>query len=113
VDITAAHVFYDVTQQGVPGWVGVEMMAQTIGVLAGLEAQQAGQDVKVGYLIGVRRYEAYQPYFSNNSSLRIIAEARYRESGGVNSFFCQIQNEPDNKLLAEASLLVFEANEAV
>ena len=41
----------------VPTWVGMEYMAQTIGAYAGIMAQQAGQPVKVGFLLGTRAYE--------------------------------------------------------
>lgn len=111
VTITSEHIFYDAEIVGVPGWVGVEMMAQTVGVLAGLEAKQSQRNIRLGYLIGVRQYEAYQAWFTEDSRLRIIAETRYRDTGGVNSFICQIVNESDRSLLAEASLLVYETQE--
>src|SRR3990167_7880679 len=51
------------TEQGMPAWVGVELMAQTVASFAGLKSLAAKEPVKLGFLLGTRRYECTRPFF--------------------------------------------------
>ena len=42
---------------GVGVWVGIEYMAQAIAAWAGYIARSRGEPVKLGFLLGTRRYE--------------------------------------------------------
>lgn len=44
-------------EQGAPGWIGLEWMAQTAGAWAGARQLDAGQRVAIGFLLGTRRYQ--------------------------------------------------------
>ena len=46
---------------GVGAWVGIEYMAQAIGAYAGYRARLRGEPVKIGFLLGTRRYESRAP----------------------------------------------------
>ena len=65
VTIRPDSVFCD--GHDVPGWVGVEYMAQAIAAYAGYTAQLRGETVKIGFLLGTRRYEASCPGFAVGS----------------------------------------------
>lgn len=41
---------------GVPGWVGIEYMAQAAAAFAGIEQAQRGEQASIGLLIGSRYY---------------------------------------------------------
>jgi len=88
---------------GVPSWVGAEYMAQTIALYAGIGAMDAGDEIKIGLLIGSRRYNAITPYFTLGKSLRIrVNEVWEDEQMAV--FDCSIDAEEH---LAEAQINVF------
>ena len=41
--------------QGVPAWIGIEYMAQTIAAFSGFVAKQKQEAVKIGLLVGCRK----------------------------------------------------------
>jgi predicted hotdog family 3-hydroxylacyl-ACP dehydratase len=89
---------------GVPCWLGLEYMAQTIALYSGLAAKRAGQPVRIGLLLGSRRYEAMAHHFPLGSYLRIDAREEWHD-GQMGVFDCTI--EEDGSCLARARLNVF------
>lgn len=71
-------------------WVGIEYMAQAVGAFAGMRAKLAGEPVKVGLLIGSRKYEADFPWFSVGDRLTITAKQIHEEDSGLCVFECLI-----------------------
>src|SRR5262245_61944349 len=53
----------------VGAWVGLEYMAQAIGAYAGYNARLRGEPIRIGYLLGTRRYDSNQPHFPVGSRL--------------------------------------------
>ncbi len=90
--------------RGVPSWVGAEYMAQTIALYAGINARQAGKNVKIGLLLGSRRYDVKTEYFQLGSHLRIHVDEVWKDSQ-MAVFDCHIE---DRVRLAEAQLNVFQ-----
>ncbi|SJM91569.1 Beta-hydroxyacyl-(Acyl-carrier-protein) dehydratase FabA/FabZ [Crenothrix polyspora] len=43
-------------KHSVPAWVGIEYMAQAIAAYAGIQSKLAGEPIKLGFLLGTRRY---------------------------------------------------------
>jgi len=102
VRIGEDSVFYK-AGAGVPSWVGAEYMAQTIALYAGIGARQGGDKIKIGLLIGSRRYNAMTDYFTLGKLLRVrVSEVWEDEQMAV--FDCSIDAEDR---LAEAQLNVF------
>ena len=62
--------------RGVPTYVGIEYVAQTVAALIGMRARIAGGEVKLGYLLGTRKLESTTDYFALGAQLniRVIAE---------------------------------------
>lgn len=88
---------------GVPSWVGVEYMAQTIALYAGIQARKDGDDIRIGLLIGSRRYTAMTDYFGLGNRLRIrVSEVWQDEQMAV--FDCSIDADEQ---VAEAQINVF------
>ena len=78
-----------VAEEGVPAYVGLEMMAQTIAAVDGLIRRNSGKPPKIGFLLGCRRYRADRSYFRLGESLRISADLVFTD-GAMFSFECQI-----------------------
>jgi predicted hotdog family 3-hydroxylacyl-ACP dehydratase len=90
--------------RGVPCWLGLEYMAQTIALYSGLAAKRAGRPVRIGFLLGSRRYEAMADHFALGSYLRIDAREEWHD-GQMGVFDCTV--EEDGRCLARARLSVF------
>jgi predicted hotdog family 3-hydroxylacyl-ACP dehydratase len=82
--------FFDET--GVPAWVGIEYMAQTVAAHAGFEARLRGSPPTIGFLLGTRSYECRVAEFPLGADLRIIVEPLFTETG-LGSFSCAIEHE--------------------
>jgi predicted hotdog family 3-hydroxylacyl-ACP dehydratase len=91
---------------GVGAWVGIEYMAQAIGAWAGYIAQLRGQPVKLGFLLGTRRYECRLPIFVLGSRLRVHILRLFQNENGLGSFECAIDNEEGR--VATATVTVFQ-----
>jgi predicted hotdog family 3-hydroxylacyl-ACP dehydratase len=96
VVITPQSAFFEKT--GVPGWVGIEYMAQTVAAHVGFEARLRGEPPAIGFLLGTRDYETKVAEFSLGSTLMISVEPLLMGSG-VGAFNCSIQA---NSVLATA-----------
>lgn len=108
VTIRPDSMFCDV--HGVPGWVGVEYMAQAIAAYAGYTAQLHNEAVKIGFLLGTRRYEASCPSFAIGSQLKIHVHRILQADNGIGSFECQIHAA--GQQLASAAVTVFQPADA-
>jgi predicted hotdog family 3-hydroxylacyl-ACP dehydratase len=90
---------------GVPAHVGIEYMAQTCGAFAGLEAQRCGQPVRLGFLLGTRRYQAFVPWLRLGWRLTVTADLVFRE-GPMGVFDCQLRHEGEE--IATAQITVYQ-----
>jgi len=89
---------------GVPGWVGIEYMAQAVAAHAGYRARQKGEQPAIGYLLGTRSYQCSVPFFPLGETLTIHVEALYVEMG-LGAFACRIEMNGD---VATATINVYE-----
>jgi len=105
VDITPGSQFAQ--DQGVPAWVGIEYMAQTIAAWSGARARRAGGEPAIGFLLGSRRYQAEVPVFAVGQTLRIHTRCELIGESGLGQFECHIRDS-DSQLLAQAMVSVFE-----
>ncbi|AIY41878.1 3-hydroxydecanoyl-[ACP] dehydratase [Collimonas arenae] len=96
--------------QGVPAWVGVEYMAQAIAAYAGYTAQQRGEAVRIGFLLGTRRYEAACAEFAIGSVLQVHVQKLLQADNGVGSFECHIRDGAQE--LASGTITVFQPDDA-
>lgn len=91
---------------GVGAWVGIEYMAQAIGAWAGYTARLRGEPVKLGFVLGTRRYECRRPIFTLGSLLRVHILRVFQDENGLGSFECSIDNEEGR--VATAIITVFQ-----
>lgn len=97
---------------GVPVWVGIEYMAQTIAARAGYEARQRGEAPPIGFLLGTRSFRCSVTQFDFGTRLRVVVEPLFVELG-LGAFDCRIEADrelaaavvntyqPDAEMLAE------------
>ncbi len=90
VVVTEASPFF--VSSGVPAWVGIEYMAQTIAAHAGFEARLGGEKPPVGFLLGTRAYESEVGEFALGSTLTITVEPVVREAR-LAAFQCSIATD--------------------
>ncbi len=95
---------------GVPAWVGVEYMAQTVAAWAGARAQRAGRKPRLGFLLGTRRYLAQVPWFAHGTTLQVHIRCELMGSNGLGQFDCRIT--ASGQVLCQARLSVFEPEDA-
>jgi predicted hotdog family 3-hydroxylacyl-ACP dehydratase len=107
VDIDASSMF--VEEQGVPAWVGVEYMAQTVAAFAGLQEKALGQHPKLGFLLGTRRYNVNVEWFPLGVTLTIRVVREMVAENGLHVFQTMLEA---NQISAAASLNVFQPENA-
>jgi len=103
-EIRADNLFADAL--GVPAWVGIEYMAQAIAAWAGCRALERNEPVKIGFLLGTRRYDCQCQHFPIGAQLRIEATRELFGDNGLGMFACRILE--GNVSLASAHVSVFE-----
>jgi predicted hotdog family 3-hydroxylacyl-ACP dehydratase len=110
VAIDADSMFYSAGAGGVGSWVGVEYMAQAIAAHAGYLAWRAGRPVRVGFLLGARKYSTAAASFPAGSTLYVRAALVLRGENGLSAFDCSIalSGEAGAPALATATLTVFQ-----
>ncbi|PRC95145.1 hotdog family protein [Solimicrobium silvestre] len=110
--ITPESRFFD--GAGVGAWIGIEYMAQAIAAFAGYSAQQREEAVKVGFLLGSRRYECSCSSFLLGSVLQVQVQRVLQNENGLGAFECTISdaNDPNADALATATVTVFQPDNA-
>lgn len=93
---------------GVPAHVGIEYMAQTCGAFAGLEAWRDGQPVRLGFLLGTRRYQCSVAWLPVGWRLTVTADLVFRE-GQMGVFDCRIRHEGAE--IATAQITVYQPDD--
>ncbi len=103
--ITHDNLFYDNEKNGVPAWVGMEIMAQTAGVWVGMEDERNGKQPELGFLLGSRSYEAYQPLFTEGETLFTQVTATFINLPMV--VFAGVMKNQQGELLAKGEFTAF------
>ncbi|MCZ6618692.1 MAG: 3-hydroxylacyl-ACP dehydratase [Gammaproteobacteria bacterium] len=95
---------------GVPSYVGIEYIAQTVAALAGLKARRAGREVALGFLLGTRRLQATVPYFVLGSELSIRVDPEF-ESPELAKYRGEVRDESGN-LVVTTAVTVYSGGKA-
>lgn len=111
VDITADTAFYNEQTQTVASYIGTEYMAQSIAAYAGALALDDNAAVKIGFLIGSRKYKTFSPEFKLGQTLSVSIKKLFQEETGLSVFECNIAD--GELLLAEAKINVFQPEDPV
>lgn len=90
---------------GAPGYIVVEMMAQTVGAWDGWQRRQRGGGPEIGFLLGTRRLRCDRATLVPGSTVRIDARMVFSD-GELASFACTAWDD-HGEPFAEATLNVF------
>ncbi|WP_028769330.1 thioester dehydrase [Shewanella fidelis] len=105
-DISASSPYFDNKLNGVPNYVGIEYMAQSIAALAGVEAHMRNDIIRVGFLLGSRKLQMHISHFAAGQSYQTRVTRLYQEDSGLAVFDCQILH--NQVVVAEANVNVFQ-----
>jgi predicted hotdog family 3-hydroxylacyl-ACP dehydratase len=73
-----------------PAWVGVELMAQSVAAYAGCQAREHGRSMKLGFLLGTRKFECNVDHFPVSTELTIHALRSLEDENGMGIFECHL-----------------------
>ena len=110
VQINPTASFYDADMGGVPAWIGIEYMAQTVAAWAGARRLHHSKTIVPGFLLGAQRYECAQPVFLDGQKLTVKIWLQLESSEGLGSFNCEIIDE-SQVLVAEAVMNAFSPDD--
>jgi len=79
--------------RGVPVWIGIEYMAQTVAVIGGVRARGAGRPAPLGLLIGCHGFASSCSHFPDGALLRVSVREIVADSEGLGAFECRIDAE--------------------
>lgn len=92
---------------GVPAFVGIEYMAQTVAAHGGYLSYLAGQPIVVGLLLGTHRLETHCQFFEFGQSFHIAATHIWGKHE-LMRFRCAITHAASDVSLQRAELNVFK-----
>ena len=88
-------------------WMLIELMAQTVGIYAGLKNRAAGSSPRVGFLLGTRKFTVHTPYIAESDVIDLSAECIfYADSGLPSQFDCRAFIA--GREIASANLTVYQ-----
>ncbi len=101
------------TDGRVPSWVGIEYMAQSVAALAGTRSRQQNEPVRLGFLVGTRKYHVGQPAFPLGSVLTVVVSEVVMGENGLGVFDCELTCEPPDgrSFVASTRLNVFQPDD--
>ncbi|WP_208605352.1 hypothetical protein [Salinicola socius] len=101
---------------GIPAWIGIEWLAQTVAAWAGFRAAATQEPPPPGLLLGARRYRAREPVFAFDQRIRVVVTIDFVADNGVTQINGELQvaeNEASTALagseapLAHGSLTLY------
>jgi predicted hotdog family 3-hydroxylacyl-ACP dehydratase len=92
---------------GVPAFVGLEYMAQTVAAYGGYKSYLAGEPMAIGFLLGTPQLKTSCQFFDCGQTLQIQATHVWGDDE-LMQFHCMIQDALTGKLLQQAELNVFK-----
>ena len=88
-------------------WILLELMAQAVGLYAGLTKRQSGESPKIGFLLGTRKFEAAVAELTKGTEVTIRAKCVYFADKTLPSQF-ECTAMTGGKVIGTASLTVYE-----
>lgn len=88
---------------------GIEIMAQGIAAWAGCMAHEAGEAVRLGFLLGTRKLNLFATHIPIGATLAIDVRVSTQDASGMGVFDCELHrvDTAEKTLLLQAALNVF------
>ncbi|WP_404851480.1 3-hydroxylacyl-ACP dehydratase [Colwellia sp. RSH04] len=113
VTIDENSEFYQVERQGVPSYIGIEYMAQAIAAQAGANELANGKNIRLGFLLGTRKYKPSINYFDLDTTLHITVKRLLIDAAGLSVFDCSIVDKAQPEImLAKAKVNVYQPEDS-
>lgn len=109
LEIHPQQPFYNEKLGGVPSYVGIEYMAQTIAAYSGIHCRLAGKPIQLGFLLGSRKYDPNVSVFKNKDKLIVNVNRIVEEDSGLSVFDCSISI--DDQVVANAKVNTFQPHD--
>lgn len=106
VDVSSSSPFFISENDGVPGCVALEYMAQSMALCVGFIHRSKGLPPKLGFVLGSRKFEIFIPFFKNGERYRVRAECTYQDES-FGSFNCSIV-DCSGAVVATAQMTAFQ-----
>ncbi len=100
-----------------PALAAIEIMAQGVAALAGCLAYNAGEPVRLGFLLGTRKLNLFADVLPVGIKLGINVRASLQDANGFGVFDCEllwldvppewVSRLPENRILVQAALNVY------
>ena len=74
----------------VPAYVGIEYMAQAVAAFSGYHAKQRGEEVRLGFLLGTRKFNSNIDSYQCGDELTIEVERLLQADNGMATFECRV-----------------------
>lgn len=110
VDVTTASEFYRREEGIIPLWISFEYMAQSIGVLSGINYRDGGKEPKIGFIMGIRNFRGEAAGFTSGDRVTISVKQIFRD-GEVAVF--EGEASVDGKVYSTAVVNVIENNKEI
>jgi predicted hotdog family 3-hydroxylacyl-ACP dehydratase len=106
--VSSESIFYDKSIDAVPAWVGIEYMAQSLGVLDGLCGREAGLPPQMGFLLGSRSYNMHITSFKPDEKYLVQVTENFSDNE-IGNYSCKIIcNE---ELCVDAEVTVYKPSD--
>jgi predicted hotdog family 3-hydroxylacyl-ACP dehydratase len=94
---------------GVPGWAGIEYMAQAACAFASIEQVQRGERPSIGLLIGARYYRCMLDTIPLGSCLQVFAKLALRDAEDFAAYECRL--DMNSERIADCTLKAYRPRE--
>ena len=94
----------------IPAWVGIEYMAQTVAAFIGYQAKKSSGPIKIGFLLGTRKFHAHKTHFDHNHDYRIEATHLFNDQG-LGAFDCKIIDQKNKEIYCEAKINAYQPDD--
>lgn len=74
----------------VPAYVGIEYMAQAVAAFSGYHAKLRGEEVRLGFLLGTRKFNSNIDSYQCGDELTIEVERLLQADNGMATFECRV-----------------------
>jgi predicted hotdog family 3-hydroxylacyl-ACP dehydratase len=101
---------YSLPDGGLPGWCGLEIMAQAVSAYAGCKALKKGDPIRPGLLLGTRAYQCATPTLPAGATYDVYVVVSTMDDDGLGVFDCELRD--GGATVASASLTVFQPEDA-
>jgi predicted hotdog family 3-hydroxylacyl-ACP dehydratase len=91
--------------RGMPGWVGIEYMAQAASASASIEQVQRGQKPSIGLLIGSRYYRCMEEFIPIGTRLTVLVKIAMRDEADFAAYECTLH--AGERLIADCTLKAY------